>query len=647
MNPMKQVTYGILAGVVVALVLVPLLRLIADRWHSRRQIVGLQLLGGILFLSLLAYYEIRTEIEKDVLAWGQRVFGFMAGIALFSWLGHATKELVIPPQAPAAASSVVILPGINTPKNAEEGEKARPGQSDSKWWSSEPWRALALISLIVTGAVLFPHLPNWLKRLNQFKLGEFEVKFRESVNADRKLNLDRERQGNNIAHFGQLKDYAAMEERVNSDFRHLMRKTTIEKADTTSPNQGKDTSIICGKAHGRGNTVPPDPVRDAELGGCSFLALQKQVLAPAFKCAEALVKGGISVDIIRGFTRELAWHYRTMLRQVETKSLTPDDLRLGKTAKDWMKQFVKFDKSHCDCKEDIKEISLDQAMQLHKSVWTYLVLAYLDYFNEDRLAAIELLQPKMTTFSESMSLFAFLGQLWSEEGHTLDAAIEADRQVQRIASTMMQQAQGIVDTKSPVSAEVKKYNEDDFVRARKALAIAENREAYNLVLSDSTPSSKGQSTPQELAISAVKSAYADIVPCQRRAEKPVSINLHTAESDQVLSFWASVDTYALTVLASIDIEHGTSKQAACAEKLLENAKKSYGTYLDKVVQQCASIQCSDFRLTYPGVEHDYRIISSHYALAREVLEKYGGADECSNEEMWNDLKLNASCKEAK
>ena len=84
----------------------------------------------------------------------------------------------------------------------------------------------------------------------------------------------------------------------------------------------------------------------------------------------------------------------------------------------WLSDQAKQNPYNEGCKKSDALLGVDDAGKLRLHPWSYLTLSVFDYFNGDRLAAIEELDAQHNNFGFEMNLYNLLGQLWSTEGYT-------------------------------------------------------------------------------------------------------------------------------------------------------------------------------------------------------------------------------------
>ena len=643
---MKQLGIGFVFGVAIAVIVFTVWQFLPKRFRSPRSVAVMELI--IITSSVFVIYRWRDTLWLDVsaVAWSQRIFGMVAGLTIRAWVAQVIKDIVGFDSYVVKKSVTDNEIGHNSPsiKPQNEANELSPTTNKSgeslRWWESEPWRALMVISFIGIGALLLPHLGELIDRFKhsrQFKLGNFEVTLGPDARNKAKMNVERTRQKTSIQFLGIFTDRDALFQRIKSDVRYLeglaiMNRLSSEEVDAKSFVSGND----------------------------AFEQLFDVVILPVTLCIDEQIKAGQDIELLRNFTREFAWNYRRLLVQpernernnVKGKIRTNPIIELMKGTNFWLDQHAAD-----GCKKSVKRISLSKVNAIRNTAWTYVCLAVFDYINADRLAAIQLLESQKKKFSHNMALHAVLAQLWEQEGHTTEQAIVSYRTLFNLAKEFNYFTDQAKEVR--YSAEQKNNAEYDQKRGLKAQFRAESGLAYSQALSNKDEDKNASlSHARSALISSYKSIQKEVTPggvekgnTSLENMKPVETinqaismmkrNPNASVTRELLDqFWAIADTYALAQLLSaseVDDNEKKSDAMMCAKELLLKAKAWQSERIDDLILTCSQ-GCRSFRSEYASLDDAFQAIAGHLQLAIEEINKLDTNSRCSEERIWEALE---------
>lgn len=576
---------------------------------------GVQIAAIILIIIPVACIALlNLPDHKGIIDWAQRIFGVFAGFAFLSWFRHSIIDFVSP-----AVPNNKVRPRISAaPQQNSQSHHtttAAPQNTASKtssspWWESQPWQAILVILLVVIGATILPELPKLLQNVSKIKVPGVEVELRDSkfvgeIGKGEKLKIERTRQKTSLSFL------RAFEDRFSEKRNDSTIRTLIE-------------------------SYPEWPVSkfcQMQKSNTAFIALNRGLLSPAASCLRSRYEQGASSEDLRGFVRKLAWDYKELLVSISVadskgRERSRERIRdLENKTRDWMREL-----SCTDQLRDVKPITLEEALILPNSAWTYLALSYLQYIGDDRLEAISTLERQRKNFSEDIGILVTLGLLWAQEPGGAPKNIGAFEKAHDLAlkyNNAAKRVQCSPDPKCLDSNSIWQCNKEDkpdclFDTDRWSLTLnyTKNSLAYGLLHSIEEKGKKNKvARAIRLAEDSARDAYQKLnIPS---GDSP-SPTLGTAGED-VANFWANADTFALALVASHSFEqNGSRDNIACAVSILKEGRKWVSKQLEHVAPDCPPSSdknnvCYKIRNEYINLTDAYEDFTYHETLATELF----------------------------
>ena len=609
----------------------------------------------VVLLGLLAYaiQAMFPQYAVGPIGWGQRLFGIAAGFAFRSWMKHTLSDLFLPPVQPHARAITSVQSTSETSTNLR-----------SRWWESEPWRAISIILLIVMGAILLPQASGFLSSITRLKVGDLEVEmaqFQQNLQTGNSLRLPRTQQSNSLGYLTFLKDDDKIKKRIASDLRSI--------------------KLLAGDVD----------LDKQKVGAQAYLAFSESLLSPAARCSSRLFESGMSAENLRQFVRNLTWDYKLLLEEVSsteaptTVNIAAKIAQLKQTIRSGMR-VLRCDPELIMATDKSSGLTPDEARTLSNFARSYITLSMLHYIGEDRLEAIRTLERQRRNFPNDVGLIVLLAQLWNEEEIGSDKSVEYFENAYRIAAELkklndkqkceslpksIDLVRGCDDEKScskneksilekidrksqrcakcckgdnwdEVSCPTESSCKEDIDRWAKSIPKLQNSLAYSLLLSDREKHRLQIRKVVELASEAVRTEYQMLTGSNvmgvPSAADPILGELNARY------VWGAIDTYALGLVASKRFDSGLyDENAQCAAPLLDAAKEWVLKQMEAIGPDCPDHQkntkkiCIKIRSdAYISLDNAYVLATDHQAIARELLAGHPGAG-CPLSRAWATL----------
>jgi hypothetical protein len=607
----------------------------------------------LLGLFAYAFQVLFPQYAVGPIGWGQRLFGIAAGFAFRSWMKHALSELFLEPVQSHVRPNALVQSLSETSINLH-----------SRWWESEPWRAISIILLIAMGAILLPRASGFLGSITRLKVGDLEVEmaqFQQNLQTGNSLRLHRTQQSNSLIFLTVLEDDEKIKKRIASDLRSI--------------------KLLAGEAN----------LEKQKVGAQAYLAFSESLLSPAARCSRTLFESGMSAENLREFVRNLTWDYKLLLEEVSsteaptTVNIEARIAQLKQTIRSGMRE-LRCDPELIKATDRNLGLTPNEARSLSNLPRSYITLSMLHYIGEDRLEAIRVLERQQKNFPQDISLMILLAQLWNEEEIGSDKSVDyftiayettvtlrkfIDEQkcdslpksidlvdscdVEKACSKSGKLILGKFDREirrcskccengkwDEISCPTESSCKADIDRWNKNIPRLQNSLAYSLLLSDRDKHRLQINKVVGLASEAVRTEYKMLtgssVPSIPSAAEPILGELNAGY------VWGAVDTYALGLLASKRFDAGLyDEYAQCAAPLLDASKEWVLKQMEAIAPDCPEYQkdskkvCIKIRSsTYISLDNTYLLAVDHQAIARELLAGHSGSG-CPLSRAWATL----------